>query len=293
MLAFLTRFRIGTRLNVCFSIATLIIILLGVLGYLGTNRMLAIVKDTADSHARRLELAQGSRAEINALRRHEKEFLINIGDAAKSQEYRKKWDAALASFEAQNAAMVKLAELPREKELLADIKKQSDVYAAGFRKVYEDVQAGRITNTRDASAAMGEYKKATHEAENMVTELSKMMGDEMNNNIAEAEAGAAKIRLSIAVIAIIAAIMAVILSVAITRSITVPLSRLVDVAGTIATGDLSHDIEVTADDETGRDEAREEAASRAPMQPDLRIACRVARPQHGQPDDEHHPAEQR
>ncbi len=252
MFEILCRFRIGTRLNVCFSIATMIIILLGVLGYTGTARMLDHVKDVAGTHAKLLELAQGSRADIYDLRRYEKDAFINLADSAKRDEYRKKWDDALAGFQARNDEMVKLAEHPREKELLSAIKRDSEAYAAGFRKVYEEVQGGRITTTQDANNAINEYKKPTHQAEAQVVEFSRLMAQQMTDTVAEAKAGASRIRLSIAVIAIIAATMAVILSIIITRSITVPLARLVTVADTIATGDLSRELDVSYRDETGQ-----------------------------------------
>ncbi|TSK04647.1 MAG: methyl-accepting chemotaxis protein [Geobacter sp.] len=252
MFEILCRFRIGTRLNVCFSIATMIIILLGVLGYTGTAKMLDHVKDAAGTHAKLLELAQASRADINVLRRFEKDAFINLADPAKREEYRKKWDDAMAGFQARNDEMVKLAEHPREKEMLTGIKRDSEAYAAGFRKVYEEVQGGRIATTQDANNAIGEYKKPTHQAEAQVTEFSRLMGQQMADTVAEAQTGAARIRLSIAVIAIIAATMAVILSIIITRSITVPLARLVTVADTIATGDLSRDLDVSYRDETGQ-----------------------------------------
>ncbi|WP_136515104.1 methyl-accepting chemotaxis protein [Geomonas edaphica] len=252
MFDILCRFRIGTRLNVCFSIATMIIILLGVLGYTGTARMLDHVKDAAGTHAKLLELAQASRADINVLRRFEKDAFINMADPAKLEEYRKKWDGAMTGFQARNDEMAKLAEHPREKEMLAGIKRDSEAYAAGFRKVYEEVQGGRIATTQDANNAINEYKKPTHQAEAQVIEFSKLLTQQMADTVAEAQTGAARIRLSIAVIAIIAATMAVILSIIITRSITVPLARLVTVADTIATGDLSRDLDVSYRDETGQ-----------------------------------------
>ncbi|WP_129124899.1 methyl-accepting chemotaxis protein [Geomonas oryzae] len=252
MFDILCRFRIGTRLNVCFSIATMIIILLGVLGYTGTARMLDHVKDVAGTHAKLLELAQASRADINVLRRFEKDAFINMADAGKLEEYRKKWDENMAGFQARNDEMMKLAEHPREKEMLSGIKRDSEAYAAGFRKVYDEVQGGRITTTQDANHAIDEYKKPTHQAEAQVVEFSKLMTRQMADTVAEAQAGASGIRLSIAVIAIIAATMAVILSIIITRSITVPLARLVTVADTIATGDLSRDLDVSYRDETGQ-----------------------------------------
>ncbi|GFO66164.1 methyl-accepting chemotaxis protein [Geomonas paludis] len=252
MLNFLSRFRIGTRLNVCFSIATIIIILLGVLGYTGTTSMLAHIDEIAGAHAKLLELAQANRAEINMLRRYEKDAFINMADAAKVEAYRKKWDAAFEKFQDQNKAMLKLAEHPEEKEILGKVMKGSDEYAAGFKKVYDEVKAGRITTTQDANHAIDTYKSATHRAESQVGEFSKVMEREMGKTVAAVRTSADRIKVTITFISLIAALMAIILSVIITRSITLPLARLVRVAETVATGDLSQSIEVTSRDETGQ-----------------------------------------
>lgn len=248
----LSKFKIGTRLNVCFSVATLIIIMLGVLGYTGTERMLLYTNDVAGARSKVLELSQSNRAEINVLRRYEKDAFINLADPPKMEEYLRKWESSLARLASQNDAMLRLVEMPKEKEMVAAIGKQSGEYAAGFRKVCDRIKAGEIATTRDADQAMAQYKSAPHQAESLVADLSGVMRENMDARIQEARAGAAKIRISIAIIALIAAVTAIILSIVITRSITIPLGGLVSLATTIATGDLSREVTVTSADETGQ-----------------------------------------
>ena len=51
-----------------------------------------------NTDAKLVEYAQRARANINMMRRYEKDMFMNIGDGAKTDEYRKKWDESLGHF---------------------------------------------------------------------------------------------------------------------------------------------------------------------------------------------------
>lgn len=247
----LSNLKIGTRLSVCFTIVTIIIITLGIIGYSGTGKMLFFTDDLVNSHSVLLELSQSNRAEINLLRRFEKDAFINIADVAKIEEYFKKWNESLVRFNEQNTAMLKLVETSKEKEAIIAIKKQTDDYATGFRKVCDKIRAGEIATTQDANKAIGQYKSSTHQAESLVSDFSLMMHKDMDEMVQETHDGASKIKIETAITSILAACIAMLLSVIVTRSITTPLKSLVLVATTIAEGDLTGNIEIISKDETG------------------------------------------
>lgn len=248
----LSNIRIGTRLAVCFSIATLIILILGMIGYWGIGRMTFYADDISHTHSLLLELSQSNRAEINNMRRFEKDAFINIADMDNVNEITGKWDASLARFHEQNDAMAKLVDSPKEKEAITAVNNRIDAYAAGFRKVVDQIKSGQIATTLEASKAIDQYTTPIRQAESLAADFSTIVRNNMDGILRETHDGARKIRTAIAVVALIAATLATLLAVIITRSITTPLNRLVSIAHTIADGDLTARIEVTAKDEAGQ-----------------------------------------
>ena len=248
----LSHFKISTRLKVCFSIVTLIIIILGTDGYWGVMKVTSSADDIAKALSVLLELSQSNRAEITIMRRFEKDVFINIADTGKVDEYRKKWDASLAKFHSQNETMTKLVDSPRNQEMLAAIRKYTDEYAAGFRKVFDQVKAGEITTTQDANKAIGQFKIPTHQAETLVADFSGEMRKSIDEKISTTRGLASKISISLAIFVALATSVAILMSVVVERSITLPLLSLVSLANTIAEGNLSPKIEETSKDEIGQ-----------------------------------------
>jgi methyl-accepting chemotaxis protein len=248
----LERFKIGTRLSVSFAIATFIILILGAAGYFGISRAVDNADDIATSHATLLELSQSNRAEINLMRRFEKDAFINLADPAKVDEYRKKWELSLTSFTKQNDAMLKLVDTAQEREAISAIKKQSDEYAVGFRNVCSLIASGEITTTQDANKAIGQYKNAIHQTETLVADFSKLMHKDLDEMVTATHRDAKTFRLIIGILAVVSASLATLLAILITRSITAPLHTLVTAATTIAAGDLTTHLAVTSNDETGQ-----------------------------------------
>ena len=140
----LKNLKIKTRLYVSSGIAILFIAIIGITGYLGMEKMEANVDDLASNDAKLVEYAQRERANINMLRRYEKDLFMNIGDSAKMDEYKKKWDTTLEHFNKRMDESAKLLSDPsspdgaKDKETLSNIKKNMDSYGkSGF--VIQDI----------------------------------------------------------------------------------------------------------------------------------------------------------
>ena len=253
----LKNLKIKTRLYVSSGIAILFIAIIGITGYLGMEKMEANVDDLASNDAKLVEYAQRERANINMLRRYEKDLFMNIGDSAKMDEYKKKWDTTLEHFNKRMDESAKLLSDPsspdgaKDKETLSNIKKNMDSYEKGFAKVYERIKAGEITSTQDANKAIGQYKEATHQSEAMVEEFAKKMDKQMGEMVKETITTSNKIQMTLIIVVIAAGLIAIIQALFIIRSITAPLAKLVSISNTVASGDLTVSVEVTSKDEVG------------------------------------------
>jgi methyl-accepting chemotaxis protein len=253
-----SKLTIGTRLYIGFCIVLLFIMVIGGASYWGMGKMAFYINDLGNVDGTLMDNSQRSRANINMMRRYEKDLFMNIGDAGKMEDYKKKWDAALESFnkriDSSNKVLSASAspENKKKQESLQTIKKQIDIYAAGFVTVYDKIKSGEITTPQDANKAIGQYKEATRQSEAMVGEFAKQMDKNMDAMVKEATSGSKKIKLSVAVLSVVAIMLALIQAFVLIRSITAPLFRLVTVANTIAEGDLTARLEITSTDETGQ-----------------------------------------
>ncbi|MEI6207455.1 MAG: methyl-accepting chemotaxis protein [Desulfuromonadales bacterium] len=254
----LSNLKIGTRLFVSFTVVLLFIITIGIASYKGMGKMSFYIDDLANNDGALMDNGQRARANINMMRRYEKDLFMNIGDGAKMEEYKKKWDDAREHFNKRMDESAKLLSDPanpdgiKDKETIGTIRKHMDAYAAGFTTVYDQIKAGTITTPQDANKAIGQYKEATHKSETMVGEFSKKMDKQMDEMVKEATVGSKKIQLTVMLLAVAAILIAWLQAFFIVRSITSPLNKLVSVATIIASGDLTTHVEVTSTDETGQ-----------------------------------------
>lgn len=248
---------IRTRLYLLAGVSILFLAVLAVSSYLGLEKMESLAEDLANNNAKLVEISQRERVNINLMRRFEKDLYINIGDAAKMEDYRKKWEGAQKAFDRRLEESAKLvadsaaSDRSENNEIITSIKKNMETYAGGFAAVYELIKAGKIKTTQDANKAIGQYKKATHNAEAQVEDFAKKMDGQMTEKIKETIAGSNKVQMILLTVAILAAALAAIQAFVVIRSITKPLAKVIGVLATVASGDLKARSGMTSRDEMG------------------------------------------
>ncbi len=247
----LSNLKISTRLFAAFAIILLLLAVIGGAGYWGMNKLEGYVNEIAKTDAALVEYGQRSRANINMLRRYEKDLFINMGDATKIEEYKKKWDETLGHFHKRIEAILKLEDNEKNRETIKTATKHIDDYATGFNKVYGQIKSGEVASTQDANKAIGSYKEATHLSETMVNEYATVKDKKMEDMVKDAAVGSSKIQITIIALAVIALILASLLAVLIIRSITKPLAiflaRTTDIAQ--GEGDLTKRLDASGNDE--------------------------------------------
>jgi methyl-accepting chemotaxis protein len=122
-----------------------------------------------EGNTKLVEHAQRLRANINMLRRYEKDLFLNIGDAAAITKYERSWNEAREHTQQRMEQLVKLRSESKDQDDLAAISGQLEAYAKGFGGVVARIRAGAIRTPSDANHAIGEFKDATHKAEAAVT----------------------------------------------------------------------------------------------------------------------------
>ncbi len=240
-----------TRLIASFAIVLSLTVGISLAALFGIGLLRNNVNDLAFKQGKLMENGQRSRANINMMRRYEKDLFINIGDEAKTEEYKKKWDETLDHFLKRVDASEKLVSDPaypdgaRDRETIASVRKQTEAYAAGFNKVCADIASGRIKNTRDANKAIGQYKEATHQSEALVTEFSQKMDKSMEEIVARATDNGKKTQASVLLLAAAALLISLLVAISINRQVSRQLGgdprQVLEVVRRVAGGDLSKD----------------------------------------------------
>ncbi len=153
---------LGKRLKVGCAVALLMIMAVGATGYWqiqsmsqASDSMLHVEGKIAESSAR-------LRADVLGLRRYEKDTFINIGSPEKTKEYMAKWQEQLGHASARISDLEKVVVTPQDREIVKSMKTHLETYVNGFKSICAGLDAGKITSTKEANAAIGEYKNAVH-----------------------------------------------------------------------------------------------------------------------------------
>ncbi|SNB46530.1 methyl-accepting chemotaxis protein [Geobacter sp. DSM 9736] len=250
--------KIGTRLMAGFAAVLLFLLAVGCVGYWAVGKMDRLLEESINTDAKIVEFSQRLRANINQLRRYEKDAFINIQDAEKVADYRKKWSETLERGQERLNGISKIlagitdSDVSKDRETIASLRKDLDGYAAGFNGVCDKIAAGAITTTADANKAIGQFKDETHRAETGIADYAKVA----DQRLADMEKQANKLvdRIKAILVAVMAAalLLAIGIAVTLTRSITRPLSEAVTAANSIAEGDLTVNVETSGRDETAQ-----------------------------------------
>jgi methyl-accepting chemotaxis protein len=243
--------RIGTRLALAFGAMLVITFGVAFAGYRSIDLITSVTMNMLNGEAEVARLADDAQALGLNLRRFEKDYLLNIGDAAKEGEYSRKWSDDLQKL---RGTLDKISQHVSEAERghLAALGRNVETYAAGFLRVQDGIRTGTIKTAPEGNAAIGPVKEAIHAIDEAMDKLAGDHQKAMRGQGDVIQGTAASARTTMVVIILGAVALGVVVSIAITRSITAPLSVAVGAAERIAKGDLRESLEVTSQDELGK-----------------------------------------
>ena len=247
----LSNLKIGVRLGVSFGLVLLFLMIVGGTGYWGLGEMKSEITDVSERSDKLVEYAQRTRANINILRRYEKDMFLNIADEMKVEDYKMKWTAAFDHFRQRTDSMSELLTTQEDKDKIADINKYMAEYAAGFEKVYENIKSAEIKSPQEANKAIGQYKEATHQSETMVNDFATYMDERGDIAVQNAIAKSNTIQMAMWIVSIVAVILSISLAFLIVLSITKPVNMVVALAATMAKGDFTTKLDINQKDEMG------------------------------------------
>src|SRR5262245_60028769 len=114
------------------------------IGLLALKRVSDQASGALDVEAKTATLAAEARIANLLLRRYEKDVFLNISDAEKRKSYEEKWQAAHEHLSQTLSELTRVAGTDRQKELVRSMEEAGAIYAAGFQKVREAIDAGEV-----------------------------------------------------------------------------------------------------------------------------------------------------
>jgi methyl-accepting chemotaxis protein len=240
---------IGTRLALGFAIVLSLLVALTAIGVWRMQSASAVTDDLIAVKVRNVRVIDEWRQviEVNAARTSTAWLAADAADQKAVEEQMKKSSAR--ATEIQNRLTEVLQE-PLVKGLLAEVLAARAAYTTARGSVFKDKAAGKLDAARQTFTSDMVGKRDIYlGALNKLAESQRKLLDDTAAQVAAQYRGGRTMLLALGALAIL---IGAALAVAITRSITGPINEAVRVAETVSAGDLTSNIVVDSNDETGK-----------------------------------------
>lgn len=239
---------IGQRLGIGFGV--LVLLLLAVVGTAWSS--LSAYGELLEGEIRVAQNAERARANVNAMRRFEKDEYLNVADKTKVSEYETKWREQHDRLLDRLADVERFATGEADRQVVAQMRTMLGHYDRGILRVSEMVRRGELTTPQECNAEINVYKDEIHHLESLATDLATQHYETAEAASQTVGSQSRRARTTMSFVAAMSVLLSVGIGFVFTRSITAPIADVVAAAERIAQGDLRTAVHVTGDDETGR-----------------------------------------
>jgi len=245
----LSNLKVGVRLGFGFTIIIILMLVLGANSIRTMNRLDTMVHDLTEDKYPKTVMLNEMKGNINVIARALRNMIIS-DDKELIKAEAQRIEVARTAIGKSLDELTKVVRSDAGKTLLKELVDARTAYISSQKTILGLIEANErekartelLTNVRKTQAA---YFAAI---DKMIEYQSKEV-EKVGKNASSAVSLDRNIIIGILVVAVG---LAVLLALLIVRSLTTPLTRLVEVADTIAAGDLSINVEVTSKDETGQ-----------------------------------------
>jgi methyl-accepting chemotaxis protein len=248
---------VGARLGLAFVVLVAAATVIAVTGAWGIGRVSSALDEIVAADAG-LALVADARVASQAVRRFEKDFLLNVGNAAAQGKYRGEWRGELGALE-QIVDRLSASATDAHRGELSGARDAIRRYASGFEAVMRRAENDPAATPQQLNALVAPFKDEIRHVIAALERISKTRNGEIR---AAEEASAANATRTLRVLWTVvglALLAAVGFGVLVTRSVTTPLGQAVAHLERVAQGDLAVRIAVDRRDEVGRVQAALEA----------------------------------
>jgi methyl-accepting chemotaxis protein len=234
--------KVSSQLALGFGFVIVFLVASSLVGYWGVASGTERTQEMLAREARQQEHFGRARANVNGLRRFEKDLFINIASAERRQDYLAKWKEQREHLQARLHDLESSGLEGEGKAALAGMHRDLETYVRGFDKVLALIDSGAIQTTQEANDAIASCKDEVQSLEQASKESAESSQKAMQAVGPALDAASLRVTNWILVFAISAIVMSVGVTVLITRALLGQLgaepSELSEIARRVASGDL-------------------------------------------------------
>ena len=239
----------GTRLGMGFALLIVAALAIALVGRIQLGALSDEIRFLTEDRMVKVEQLTEVKDDLNVIARGVRNMALLTDEKAKVQE-----KARIDDMSARNSALLKLLDesikLPKGRQLLQDLNAVRAPYNAAVSKAVEQAMVGqtdvvRETLFNEVRPLQASYMKA-------LDDLVSLQRDLMRQSAEQSAQMATSAGMWMLFIAGVAAALGALIAIILVRSITRPIREAVNVAQTVAAGDLTSTIHVTRQDETGQ-----------------------------------------
>jgi methyl-accepting chemotaxis protein len=172
--------KISRRLTIGFGLNLGFLALVGGLGLYETSHIAAINNHMTQVNGKLVADSRQLRADINIMRRFEKDTFLNIAHQATVRGYASTWQDARNHSQTVLGEMIRLETNAVDQGALAGIDRSMAEYDTGFKGVVDRIYAGKLTTPAAANEAIEPLKATIHGAEDAILNHSVRKDLELN-----------------------------------------------------------------------------------------------------------------
>ena len=220
------KWKLSSKIASGFFVVVLLVVVTGGAGLWAVSSITTSAVAILRTEPKIAEYAAGARADVNALRRFEKDAFINIGSKEKVEAYYKQWGGQKDAVTARLDDLERVIALSEEKDALKQMRAELGLYAEGFNQVFAAIRDGRIATTQDANTAIDRYKDSVRKLEDQARKLAASANKRMDEESAYFRKASATVTVVILALVGLCVLLGFAISFFLTRSITRPLDSL-------------------------------------------------------------------
>lgn len=247
----MSNLKIGVRLAIGFGITLVLLCLIGVLALAQVSKVYEGTDQLSSNWLPSVQTLGEVRSFANVMRRTTLSSVLAV-DPKDRQAQMARHDDAVPKFEAALSKYEKMISSPEERQLFDNFKASWTSYRGSEQKIRQSLTQGDSGLNDARTLATGESSMAFSAATNVIEKDIELNRRGAEQASADAATSFHVTLLLTSVLVGVAVALGVAAAVLITRSITVPIRRSVDIAETVARGDLTSRIDAYGKDETSQ-----------------------------------------
>ncbi len=241
--------KIATKLIVSFGAVLLLTLLLGISNMVSMDRVNQASTDLADNWMPSVRAVMDLRTDVGEIRRWELAHLLN-DDPAAMADYEQRLDKTLALLKQHRDIYEKLISSPEEKAIATEFDKALAAFMIDHDKMISMSRSGKKAEGRALSAGSSAQSLTTiTDNVNKLVKLNVDGGDVASDEASKTYQSA---RLTSIVLLVLNIGIGMVLAVWVAKIVARPLQEAVSLARDVADGDLTRDIDVKSNCETGQ-----------------------------------------